>query len=84
MKRRQFFSNLPLSVAGLSLASSCSNIPENDKTGKIDEKESQFSKEVPSYRDKIKTTFQKMMGKTPVTVSYWPSSERVAGDNTHP
>jgi predicted dehydrogenase len=59
MKRRQFFSNLPLSVAGLSLASSCSNVPETDKSGKIDDEESQFPKEVPAYRNKIKANFSK-------------------------
>ena len=57
MKRRQFFGNLPLSIAGLSLASSCSDIPDNDNKEGINKEEIQFSKEVPPYRNTIKTDF---------------------------
>jgi len=57
MKRRQFFGTLPLGVAGLSLATSCSNSEESkrsttDKTGEL-----QSGSAVPESRSKIKSPF---------------------------
>jgi len=59
MKRRQFFTNLPISVAGFSLASSCST-SQDDRSGlKKTLEEPKFSEEVPAYRNNIKTAFSK-------------------------
>jgi predicted dehydrogenase len=57
MKRRQFFTTLPLSVAGLNLASSCSNQGDFHTESVNKANEFQVSKEVPAYREKIKTDF---------------------------
>jgi predicted dehydrogenase len=59
MKRRKFFSNLSWSLAGLGLASSCSNLKENDLSQHAEPAGDQATGKVPAYREKIKTTFSK-------------------------
>ena len=57
MKRRQFFTNLPLGAAGLGLAGSCSFSTNKDHQ-KDNKPESLNQKgSVPEYRNKIKHTF---------------------------
>lgn len=53
MKRRKFFHVTSLSVAGLSLATSCTNSKSPADSENI---EKQVSKKVPDYRKKIKTS----------------------------
>ncbi len=59
MKRRHFFSSLSWSVAGLGLATSCSNLKQNDHPQHAELSDNQLSDKVPVYREKIKTTFSK-------------------------
>ena len=59
MKRRKFFSNLSWSMAGLGLASSCSNLKEKDLSQHAEPAGDQATGKVPAYRGKIKTTFSK-------------------------
>ncbi|MEN8230130.1 MAG: Gfo/Idh/MocA family oxidoreductase [Bacteroidota bacterium] len=59
MKRRKFFSNLSWSMAGLGLATSCSNLKEKEVSGQEELPGEQLPGKVPVYREKIKTTFSK-------------------------
>ena len=59
MKRRQFFGNLSWSMAGLSLATSCSNLSEKEIGQQKEPGEFQLPDRVPAYREKIKSTFSK-------------------------
>ncbi len=55
MKRRQFFGNLSLGVAGLGLAASCSNSGNGSKTTFQDDG---IENKVPAYRGTIKSDFK--------------------------
>ena len=57
MKRRHFFGSLSLSVAGLGLATSCSNFKETDSSKQSKLSDNQLPDKPPAYRDKIKTSF---------------------------
>ena len=59
MKRRHFFSSLSWSMAGLGLATSCSNLNEKEISQQTEQGNSRLSERVPAYREKIKTTFSK-------------------------
>ena len=59
MKRRKFFSNLSWSMAGLGLATSCSNLNEKELSQHTEPAGDLDSGKVPAYREKIKTTFPK-------------------------
>jgi predicted dehydrogenase len=55
MKRRHFFSNISLGVAGLSIAGSCTN-HGNGNTKTVQNNNDKF--EIPVYREKIKPDFK--------------------------
>lgn len=65
MKRRYFFGKLTCGVAGLGLASSCTNSNEKNAAQHIQPESDLLADEVPAYRSKIKTTFSKKNGKGP-------------------
>lgn len=54
MKRRKFFRNLSIGVAGISVAASCSNSGESNNT---EIQNNGIENKPPSYRKKIKTNF---------------------------
>jgi predicted dehydrogenase len=57
MKRRHFFSSLTWSIAGLGLTTSCLNTREKDPSQQAAAEDIQSTDRVPSYREKIKTSF---------------------------
>lgn len=57
MKRRNFFGSLSWSMAGLGLATSCSNSGGNDIQHHTKSVDNQIPDRLPAYREKIKTTF---------------------------
>jgi len=57
MKRRHFFGSLSWSMAGLGLATSCSNLGEKEVSQQAGSEGYQLPDKLPAYRDKIKTTF---------------------------
>ena len=57
MKRRHFFGSLSWGVAGLGLATSCSNLSEKESSQQAGSKGYQLPDQPPAYREKIKTTF---------------------------
>lgn len=57
MKRRHFFGSLSWSMAGLGLATSCSNVKEKDTLQHSELAGNQMPDRLPVYREKIKTTF---------------------------
>ncbi|MCK5371582.1 MAG: hypothetical protein KAQ62_23630, partial [Cyclobacteriaceae bacterium] len=59
MKRRNFFGSLSWSMAGLGLATSCSNSKENDIPQHTKSADNQLPDRLPAYREKIKATFPK-------------------------
>jgi predicted dehydrogenase len=57
MKRRHFFSSLTWSIAGLSLTTSCLNSREKESSQQTGAEDNLSTDGVPSYREKIKTSF---------------------------
>ncbi len=57
MKRRHFFGNLTWSMAGLGLATSCSNLGEKEISQHSASGDYQLPEHPPIYREKIKRTF---------------------------
>ena len=57
MKRRHFLSSIPVSVAGISLASSCSNQEKGNSSSSEPTGQEQTNASIPEYRSKIKSTF---------------------------
>ena len=57
MKRRHFFGSLSWSLAGLGLATSCTNLKEKNHSQHAKSSDNQLTDRVPAYREKIKTTF---------------------------
>ncbi len=58
MKRRKFLTNLSLSAAGISVATSCSG-SSGDETGSDSANSTTNPGEKPQYREQIKTSFSK-------------------------
>ena len=59
MKRRHFFGNLSWSIAGLGLATSCSNLSEKEIGKQQDPGNPPKPEKIPAYRQNIKSTFSK-------------------------
>jgi predicted dehydrogenase len=57
MKRRHFFSNLTWGVAGLGFVTSCIRSGEKNTARQTGQEEGQPVERIPSYRDKIKSSF---------------------------
>jgi predicted dehydrogenase len=57
MKRRHFFSSLTWSIAGLGFATSCLKSGEKDAEQQTGPEGDQSTDSVPSYREKIKTSY---------------------------